>query len=177
LQSLYARIEEVPNVPLDPELAMLVLAIEDRRFRRHRGVDLRSMARAIWGLARRRPNGGGSTIDMQLVRTLTGRYGRTVGRKLTEMHFALRLRRRFGADRVLNTYAAVAYCGEGLTGFASAADYLFKQSVRECSTDEKAVLAAVLLYPVLREPTDRWRHRLGARSKRAVKLLTNLARG
>src|SRR5260221_147519 len=77
------------NLDLFPDqldvLEIMVLISEDRRFFRHHGFDLKSVAREVFRLLTFRRHGGASTIDMQLIRTITGYRKRTISRKLYEI--------------------------------------------------------------------------------------------
>lgn len=132
---------------LDENLCNLVLAIEDRRFWDHCGVDFIAVARAARDLAFGRARGGASTIDMQLVRTLTLQRDRTLQRKVAEMALAVWMRRQFGSSRVLDLYLQIAYLGSGLSGMEEAANSIFGKGLSTCSFRQKAMLSAMLLSP------------------------------
>jgi membrane peptidoglycan carboxypeptidase len=85
----HLRCELVQNAYATPPKPMieLLLAGEDHRFPYHPGVDTVALCRALWMTVRGSPQGG-STVAMQLVRTITGRYERTLGRKIREIMFA-----------------------------------------------------------------------------------------
>lgn len=156
--------ERSSAVASDPELVSLVIALEDKRFRQHIGVDPISLGRATFRFLVGRPNGGASTIDMQLVRTLTGRRERTLSRKLSEIALAVYIRRRFGADVIVNHYLAVAHTGTFLRGTQVAALWLFGRAAEACTWEEKASLAALLLVPAPERPTASWSLRLERRA-------------
>jgi hypothetical protein len=101
---------------------------------------------------------------MQLVRTLTGRRERTLSRKLGEIALAIYIRRRFGANIIINHYLAVAYTGAFLRGMQVAALWLFGRSAEACSWEEKASLAALLLVPAPEHLTASWSLRLERRA-------------
>lgn len=89
----------------------MVLLLEDRRFRRHLGIDYWSFVRDAWRFITFRRHGGFSTIEMQFVRTVTRRYERTVGRKIYEMLLAHLCNWHFTKADVLNSYLSIAYYG------------------------------------------------------------------
>jgi membrane carboxypeptidase/penicillin-binding protein PbpC len=161
---------------VDQELAMLMLALEDNRFWQHRGVDPIAILRAAFHWASGRPKGGASTIDMQLVRTLTGQRERTARRKLREILLAMRLRRQIGAKQILAAYTTVAYCGEGVTGLIAASLCLHGRPPNLTSSAEKAAVAAVLLNPIPAIPTARWRSRLQRRAVYALERADHVTR-
>src|SRR2546423_1315708 len=95
--------DKVPDL-----LIRAILIAEDRRFYRHRGVDVRGIGRAIWQFVKSRQLSGASTIEQQLVRTLRNRYDLTLRRKLTEMMLAVAISERFEKRDLVEVYANVA---------------------------------------------------------------------
>lgn len=145
----------VPEGPLD-DLEILVLVLEDRRFFSHLGIDYRSLVREVWKALTLRKHGGASTIDMQLVRTATGYKDRTLRRKLYEMLLAWLLNFKYRKIQILRLYLDRAYFGTGLIGIYRASDVLSGKRPDELKFDEKALLAAMLVYPRPRLPTAQW---------------------
>lgn len=158
-RDLFAVINAAPwyirEGPLD-DLEMLVLVLEDRRFFSHYGIDYRSLIREIWKALTLRRHGGASTIDMQLVRTATGYKDRSLKRKLYEMLLAWLLNFKYRKPEILRLYLECAYFGTGLTGIYEACRVLHDKRPDELTFDEKAVLAAMLVYPRPRLPTAQW---------------------
>ena len=142
LRLLRSTIRKEGAVPIDPLLSELVIALEDKRFVRHFGIDLLALARSVANYLRGAPRGGASTIDMQLVRTLTGRFERTLLRKLREIILAFLIRRNHTPTSILATYLTCAYTGTGLRGMEQAAHSLFGREVQACSVRQKAMLSA-----------------------------------
>ena len=99
---------------LPPHLARAVVAIEDRRFYEHGGIDLRGMTRAAWRSLASRKREGGSTISQQLARMLYLSPERTVKRKVQEAVLALWLERQLGKEQILVRYLNTAYFGAGV---------------------------------------------------------------
>src|SRR5258708_15790459 len=101
---------------MDPQLLQAFIALEDRRFYQHHGVDVRAVARALVADLR---NGhvvsGGSTITMQLARMLRP-AGRTWLGKLYQAAWALRLERRLGKQEILGHYLNPVALGQGASG-------------------------------------------------------------
>ncbi len=161
--SLQGRIEGT----IDNQLARYVIALEDKRFWRHFGVDPIALARALYRYLSGRPNGGASTIDMQYVRTITGERDRTLHRKLSEIFLAIMIRRRFGSHRILVHYLESAYTGTELCGMEQASLALFKCRVSDLDPRRKAMLAATLLSPVPKQPSLDWWIRIVRRANRA----------
>lgn len=137
-------------------LEELVLVLEDRRFFNHLGVDWRSVARECLRKITFRKHGGASTVDMQLVRTITGYKERTFKRKMYEMYLALLLQFRYSKIVVLRTYLSQAFFGSGLIGAEKAALNIFNKHPNMLSLDEAAFIAALLVYPKPISPSDKW---------------------
>jgi membrane peptidoglycan carboxypeptidase len=117
------------RVSSDPRLTLLeeaVLILEDHRFLRHRGFDWISIAREITRAVTLRRFGGASTIDIQLFRTMSGRYERTLRRKLREIVGAYALQRKFSKLEILRCYLDCAYFGTKITGVEEASFAMFE---------------------------------------------------
>lgn len=150
---------------LDPEFVSLVLVAEDKRFWNHPGVDVLALGRAFFWFLLRRPKGGGSTIEMQYVRTVTGRYERTLSRKLRETVLAAALSRSGGKAEILSAYLRCAYFGHHIEGADAASDALFGRPVHECSYARKALLAALLVWPIPSSRSTAWYRKSFARAR------------
>jgi membrane peptidoglycan carboxypeptidase len=172
LRQAFKVLQAVEAEPLDPELVAYVLALEDKRFLAHIGVDLLALARASFNCCRGRPKGGASTIDMQLVRTITDRRERTVRRKLREILLAILLRRRLGPTRILEAYLSIAVTGTDVKGMAALAAHLFAVPMSACTSMQKAMLASTLLVPAPREPAGDWWQRIERRAREANRRVT-----
>jgi penicillin-binding protein 1C len=133
-------------------LAMLI-AFEDKRFRRHRGVDPWAVARAVWLLLRHgRAVSGGSTITMQVVRLLLGEHDRTLWGKIRQALLALALERRLSKDEILRLYLRLAPFGGNLEGARAASLAYFGKEPRRLSVGEAALLVAIPQSPEARRP-------------------------
>ncbi|HJR26754.1 MAG TPA: PBP1A family penicillin-binding protein [Acidimicrobiales bacterium] len=133
-----------------------VVAIEDERFYRHNGVDVRAVARAVrenteaGGVAQ-----GGSTITQQYVKkVLLDDDSRTVERKLREASLALQLERHYSKDRILELYLNAVYFGNGAYGVAAAAQQYFGKQVGDLTLAESALLAGLIQRPTATDPYD-----------------------
>ena len=124
-----------------------VIALEDRRFFKHRGVDPTALMRELRNLITFSKVHGASTIEMQLFRTLSGRYERRFSRKLTEFIAARAYQSKFSKIQLLRAYLSVAYFGTGLTGAEAASLNHFGRPSSVLTHDEAAQLAAMLVYP------------------------------
>ena len=142
------RIDELPDYVPDA-----VIAIEDRRFRSHFGIDPIGLARAmLTNLRAGRVVEGGSTITQQLAKNLFLKPERTFERKLQEMVLALWLESKFTKDEILQLYLNRVYFGSGATGIEKASIKYFGHSARELTIAEAASLAAVLKAPSVLNP-------------------------
>jgi len=124
------------------------VAIEDRRFYEHGGVDVISIVRA---LKRNTEAGvikqGGSTITQQLIKMLYTGDKRTLSRKLKEAVMATRVEMAYDKDRVLEGYLNMAYYGQGAYGIQSAATKYFNKDVQRLTIPEAAMLAGLVQSP------------------------------
>jgi penicillin-binding protein 1A len=140
-----------PYIPIDllpRHLIDAVLATEDRRFFRHRGVDPAGLGRAILANVRvRRLVQGGSTITQQLAKNIFLNSERTLARKLQELVLALWLEMRLSKPDILELYLNRVYFGAGAYGVEAAARRFFDKGAKDVSLAEAAVLAGLLKAP------------------------------
>ena len=139
---------------LPPYAPLAVLAIEDRNFRHHVGVNPFSVARAFVVNAREgEVRQGGSTITQQLAKNLFLSPERTVKRKMQELLLAFWLEYRFTKDEILTLYLNRVYFGGGAHGIDAASYRYFGKSARQLSLSEAAILAGLLKAPSRYAPT------------------------
>ena len=111
----------VPSEAISPWLKHAIVAIEDKRFYEHRGVDIRGMARALWAdVSSHGTVQGGSTITQQFVKNAYLTSQKTIGRKLVEAALAWQLEQRWTKDRILTAYLNTVYFGNGAYGVEQA---------------------------------------------------------
>jgi len=141
------RLDECPKYLIDA-----VITTEDRRFYRHRGIDVRSLARA--GFANLRHGGiteGGSTITQQLVKNLFLTHKRTFSRKIRDMWLAVVMETMYSKDQILEMYINEIYMGSyshaGVCGLARASKVLFDKSISDINLSEAALLAGLIKAP------------------------------
>jgi membrane peptidoglycan carboxypeptidase len=140
------------DIYISKELTTMLIAAEDHRFWSHPGVDLQSLTRATWKIVRGANIEGGSTIAMQLVRVLTGRYQRTLTRKFIEIFFALCITKLIGKNDLPRMYLTVAYYGWQMNGIKQAAKRLnFDQKF--ITSYQAAEIVARLKYPEPHTPS------------------------
>ena len=133
--------------PFVPNVAQHVLILaEDHRFFRHGGVDIISICRAIWRRASNQSIEGGSTLEQQLVRVLTGRYERTLKRKFREICLATLVTRVIPKTDIPRVYLCVAYFGWSMNGFGQACDRL-GFNPRRLTVAQAADVLSRLKYP------------------------------
>lgn len=125
-----------------------VLALEDRKFYRHNGIDYLSVLRMVKQIAKRKRLGGVSTIEQQYVRTVLNRKERTLERKFHEMILAWLLSKRSQKTDILRAYLSSAYFGYKLNNCDDAARLLFNIDAASCNNSQSALIASLLVYPL-----------------------------
>jgi len=161
-----------PVDPVPERAALATIAIEDRRFREHPGVDLLAIARAVrQNLDAGERVSGASTLAMQLAR-LQDPGPRTYPRKVVEAATALLLTHRYGRDAVLAHYLRIAPYGNNVYGIRYAARRYFDKPVEDLSWAETAFLCALPQAPGRMNPYDEdGRAAAVARARRILDLL------
>jgi penicillin-binding protein 1A len=144
------------------------IAIEDRRFYSHHGVDPLGISRALVAdILRRGASQGGSTITQQLARNLFLTQERTITRKLQEVVLALWLEHKFTKAEILELYLNRVYFGSGAYGVEAAAQRYFGKSARRLALPEAAMLAGLVQAPSRLAPSH---NQDGARRRAAIVL-------
>jgi Membrane carboxypeptidase (penicillin-binding protein) len=134
-------------------LVQAVVAVEDRRFFDHRGIDLRGLARAIYRNFTDRDGSlqGGSTITQQLVKNFFLTPERTLSRKLKEAYIAIILETRLTKPQIFQMYCNEIYLGQdgsySINGFGEAARFYFGKDIIQLSLPEAAFLAGIIRGP------------------------------
>jgi penicillin-binding protein 1A len=146
---------KVDYYQLPENLIKAVVAIEDRRFFSHFGVDIFGLMRAsIVNYRAGRVVQGGSTISQQLAKLLFLDSGRNFKRKIQELLLALQLERKFSKEQIITFYLNRAYFGSGNYGVVDAAKYYFNKDVAQLNLKECAALAATLKAPSVYSPKN-----------------------
>ncbi len=134
----------IADMPED--LINAFIAIEDRRFMEHNGVDwwttAQSVFKFVFGGA-----GGGSTITQQLIKNVTGEDDVTIQRKVQEIFRALNLEKVRSKEEILESYLNIVFFGNRCYGVQAAAQYYFGKDVSELSLVECASFAAIVKNP------------------------------
>jgi penicillin-binding protein 1A len=149
----------VPSQDISPWMKHAIVAIEDKRFYEHRGVDLRGMARAVWAdVTHSGAVQGGSTITQQFVKNAYLTSQKTIGRKLIEAALAWQLEQRWTKDQILTAYLNTVYFGNGAYGVQQAAKVYFHHSAKTMKPAEAALLAGIPEDPSLWDPVAHPQH-------------------
>ncbi len=145
---IWAKLEEIPD-----NMINATVAIEDKRFFEHQGVDWRRTIRACGAMFFGSGDTfGGSTITQQLIKNLTGDKDVTVRRKLQEIFRALQFERKYTKEEIIEWYLNTIYLGEGAYGIKSAANVYFAKSLDELTIAECASLISITNNPSLYDP-------------------------
>ena len=157
---------------LPPYLPKAFVAIEDRRFYSHFGIDpvgiSRAIVRDITGVGGVQ---GGSTLTQQLAKNLFLTQERTLSRKIHEAILALWLERKYSKDQILELYLNRVYFGSGAYGVEAAAQKYFGKSARMVNLSEAALLAGLMKSPSRLAPN----HNLKGANERAAQVITAMA--
>lgn len=144
---IWADLDQIPK-----DLQKAVVAIEDKRFNTHKGVDWHGTARAIFSTIFGGSVQGGSTITQQLVKNVTGDNQNTVKRKVMEIYRAQELEKRYEKDEILEAYLNEVYFGYSCYGVVTASLKYFNKDVSELTLAECASLVAITNNPSLYDP-------------------------
>jgi penicillin-binding protein 1A len=167
--------ETVRLADLPGHVPNAVIAIEDRRFRMHYGVDPIGLVRAAASnLSAGRVVGGGSTLTQQLAKNLFLTADRTVKRKIQEVVLAVWLEHKYSKDEILEMYLNRVYFGAGAYGIDAAARRYFDRPARELTIPQAAMLAGLLPAPSHYAPT---RNPEAARERAALVVTAMLDQG
>ncbi len=139
----------VPYRKVPPFLVAALVAVEDRHFFSHGGLDFRGILRALFiNLRQGRISQGGSTLTQQLVKNFFLTHERTFWRKFNEMIMSLLLERRYSKADILSTYINEIYLGQhgsrAIHGFGTAAEYYFARPLQELRDDQIALLVGLV---------------------------------
>lgn len=145
------KLSEAPPAVVDA-----LIAVEDRRFYRHHGIDPRGIARALVMTLSGRSVQGGSTLTQQLIKNFYLTAERTLRRKLTEVVMAVLLEMHYEKDDILETYLNEVYLGQdgnrAIHGFGLASSYFFDKPLPHLALSEGALLVGMLKGPAYYSP-------------------------
>ncbi|MCX6118543.1 MAG: PBP1A family penicillin-binding protein [Proteobacteria bacterium] len=161
---IFASIDEIPKVMINA-----ILAIEDRQFYKHKGVDFSALTRATISRIR---NGkitqGGSTITQQITKQLILTPDKTIERKVLEIFWALKMEKILSKSEILEIYTNALFLGNGAYGVAAASRRYFGKDVRDLKLEEAALIAGLFQSPSRYNPA-----KYPARAKKRQKMVLN----
>lgn len=170
--------QNAPPVDLEtlpPYVQQAFIAIEDRRFYQHFGVDVGGLSRAVVENMRSgRVVQGGSTITQQLAKNLFLTNNRTFRRKFQEVALAIWLESKFSKDQILALYLSRVYFGAGAWGIEAASERYFDRPARELTLLQSALLAGLVKAPSRLNPAQQ---EAAARARAEVVLNEMVAEG
>jgi penicillin-binding protein 1A len=160
---------------ISPIMKQAIVAIEDKRFYEHNGVDLRGIARAVWAdVAHKGVVQGGSTITQQFVKNSCVTSARTISRKLKEAALAWQLEQHWTKLRILTAYLNTIYFGNGAYGIQRAAQTYFNTTASRLTLAQAALLAGIPSDPSRYDPVTNPK---AARARRLEVLQAMLSQG
>ena len=143
----------VDYADIAPVMKQAIVAIEDRRYFEHRGVDMRAIGRAIWAdVTEKAVVQGGSTITQQFVKNTYVKNQRSFARKLREAALAWQLEQQWSKKRILTAYLNTIYFGNGAYGVDQAAMTYFGHHAKRLTLAEAALLAGLPSDPSRYDP-------------------------
>jgi 1A family penicillin-binding protein len=144
---------EVGLDEIAPAVVQATVAVEDRRFYQHMGIDAVGIARAmVADVKAGYRQQGGSTITQQLARNLYLTQDRTIARKLNEVRLALQLEAHYSKDELLEKYLNTVYYGHGAYGIEAAAQLYFGKPAKQLTLAESAMLVGIPKGPTYYSP-------------------------
>ncbi len=160
--------DEIPST-----MIQAVVAIEDRRFFNHHGIDFQAIARAIWNnLGDNKTSQGGSTITQQFAKNTFLTRERSIQRKIREAILATLLESILSKEKILELYLNEIYLGQhgaiGIHGIGEASRFYFAKDAQHLSASEAALLAGMIQAPTALNP---YHHREPAKKRRDTVLL------
>ncbi|MGV2103006.1 PBP1A family penicillin-binding protein [Rhizobium sp. 21-4511-3d] len=144
--------EALPLEQMSPYIPQAIVAIEDRRFYSHFGVDPMGLARAFVNNLTGQPIQGGSTLTQQLAKNLFLSPDRTLERKVQEVLLSFWLEQKYSKDQILAMYLNRVYFGSNAYGVEAAARRYFNKSARDVNLGEAALLAGLVKAPTRLSP-------------------------
>ena len=128
------------------------VAIEDERFYKHSGFDIKSTSRAAFDYILKQDGRGASTITQQLIKNITGDKDATPTRKVQEILRAVNLEKKYTKEQVLELYMNTIYLSQGCYGVSSAADFYFGKKAIDLTLAECTAIAGITQFPTKFDP-------------------------
>lgn len=145
---------------------------EDHRHFTHRGVDVVAIIRAIWKILACHKWEGASTIEQQLVRTITGYYGRSFSRKAKEILLATLVQNTIPKEDIAGLYLSVAYFGWRMNGIKKVCQRL-RLNMQDLTDRQAASIIARLKYPEPKNASPLRLRQISVRSEHILKIMNN----
>ena len=146
----YVTIDRMPK-----DLKRAVILMEDKRFYKHGGYDVKAITRAlIADIKARKIVQGGSTITQQLAKNLFLSEDQSLKRKIDELFLSIKLEKVYSKEEILEMYLNIIYYGDGAYGVQEASNKFFNKNIWELSIEECAMLAGIPQAPSLYNPKD-----------------------
>ena len=165
----------IASKDISPKMKHAIVAVEDKRFYEHRGVDVHGIVRAVWEDVRnKKVVEGGSTITQQFVKNTYLHNQRSIGRKLKEAALAWQLKQRWSKDKILTAYLNTIYFGNGAYGIEQASRTYFHHKAKYMTWADAALLAGIPSDPTQFDPVANPK---AARARREVVLHDLLDQG
>ena len=142
ISSAVASSEEIPKYLKDA-----VVAIEDERFYRHKGVDIISLGRSFLHNLTSDTTQGGSTLEMQISKNLLTTNDKTMKRKIKDIYYAIQMNKTMTKDEILVTYLNNIYLGKSSYGVKKGAQVYFGKDVSDLTLAQCAMLAGITNNP------------------------------
>ncbi len=131
------------------------IAIEDKRFLSHNGIDIKRIGGAIFAnIKSMKKSQGASTITQQLVKNTHLSRDKTLKRKLREIKIALQVEKKLSKDEIMNSYLNNIYFGNGCLGIEAASQFYFGKMAKDLNLPESALLAGLVKAPSATEPVN-----------------------
>lgn len=161
--------KDIQNI--NPKLVNTYIAVEDKRFKQHMGIDFLATSRAVVSLLKHRGKitQGGSSITQQVIKNMLLTNERSYKRKITELLLAPYIDTRLGKDKIMELYCNTNYYANNCYGIESASKFYFNKSNTELSDDEIAMIVGLSNSPNNYDPI---KHKDKAIEKRNKVLLT-----
>lgn len=139
---IWVDLDQIPK-----NMQNAIIAIEDKHFREHHGVDWGRTLSAVSSLLSGSDNYGGSTLTQQLIKNITDDNEVSLTRKLREIFRAMNLEREYSKDDILESYLNVVNFGNNAQGVEAAAQLYFNKSITDCDLCECAAIAGITQNP------------------------------
>jgi 1A family penicillin-binding protein len=153
---------------ISPYFINAIIAVEDKNFYQHRGIDILGIVRAVFvNIKAGKVVEGGSTITQQTAKNIFLSNERTFTRKIKELYYAIQLERKYSKDEILAMYCNSIYFGQGAYGVEAAARTFFGVSARDLTLAQASLLAGIPRWP---DRYDPYKHPEDAKSRQATVL-------